>query len=35
MSVFSVNQATHLYVVPTTSDYAVGKDSDGNLFFNV
>lgn len=35
MSVFSVNQATHLYVVPTTSDYAVGKDSDGNLFFKV
>ena len=35
MSVFSVNQATHFYVVPTTSDFSVGKDAEGNLFITV
>lgn len=35
MSVFSVNQATHLYVVPTTSDYSVAKTAEGDLFFTV
>lgn len=35
MSVFSVNQTTHFYVVPTVNDCSVAKDGEGNLFFTL
>lgn len=35
MSVYSTNQARHLYVATATSDYTVGKDAEGNIFLKV
>ena len=35
MSVYSTNQARHLYVVHETSDYSVGKDQEGCIFIKV
>lgn len=35
MSVYSTNQARHLYVVHEASDYSVGKDQEGCIFIKV
>lgn len=35
MSVYSTNQARHLYVVTASTDYSVGKDAEGNIFLKI